>query len=216
MGCHVILGVAAAHPVQRCCKVVLALGGAGDEAGPLIDIGVVGIGEFFFGLGNERSGVNGVEDLLRIEGYADDVDGAEPVLDFLFRAFADVYQKFGTEELILLVLVEGAEIPGLAVLVYPGELLRDETAQGGDSLLPVQDFVAVFAHLGEIDEAQRVAASDALDDIDFLFAAVFCIEIVALEFRLDGQSPGEPVQALAFVFVVLESLADVADGPVLI
>ena len=53
-----------------------------------------------------------------------------------------------------------------------------------------------------------------MNDVDLFFAAVLGVEVVPLEFGLDGQSARKAVEALAFVFIVLESLADIADGPV--
>ena len=61
---HVVFRVPLAHPVQGCSQIILSLGRSRDKTTPFVDIGIIGIGELFFRLGDERTGINGIECLL--------------------------------------------------------------------------------------------------------------------------------------------------------
>ena len=105
MGRHVFFDHAPADPVQRRSQVILPLGGAGDEAAPLVDVSVVGIAELLLSFGNKRTGIHGIERLLYVERDAHDVDGTEPIFDFLLCTLTDIDEQLCIEELLLLILV---------------------------------------------------------------------------------------------------------------
>ena len=80
--------------------------------------------------------------------------------------------------------------------------------------MAVKHLVAVLIGPDEIEEAERVAIEDGLDDIYFLPAAIVGVKVVPLVFRLNDQFPGETIKTFTFMGVVDETFADVADGPV--
>ena len=187
----------------------------GSSVAPLHHLAVVRVRELLLRRSDEWTGVHGVQDLLGVQRQAGDVDGPKPVLDFPFSALAHIDEERRSKNLRLKVLVHGREIPRPSGLVDPSELLREVAPQGGDALLAVEHLVTTVGGLGEIDQAERIAVQDGPDHVYLPLASVLGVQVVALILRLDGQLAGKAVQAFSLVFIILEPLADIADGPVL-
>ena len=214
MGRHILFHVPFAHPFQRRGQIVLPLSRTGNEATPLVDIGIVGVGKLLLGLGHERPRIHRIQSFLIVQRNADDIDGPEPVLDFLFRTLTDIDKEFRIQKLLLFIRIKGRKIPGPTVGVDPGELLRKETPQRGNPLLSVQHLVPVLPHFGEVDKAEGIPVPHTLHHVHLFLTAVLGIQIMPLKLRLNGKPPRKAIQALPFVFIILESLADIADTPV--
>ena len=169
---QVLLGVAAAHPVEGRGQVVLTFRAAGHIVAPLHHLAVVRVRELLLRRGDERTGVHSIQDLLGVQRQAGDVDGPEPVLDLPFSALAHIDKERRSKNLRLKVLVHGREIPRPSGLVDPSKLLREESPQGGDALLSVEHLVATLGGLGEVDQAERVSAQDGPNYVHLPLAAV--------------------------------------------
>ncbi len=75
------------------------------------------------------------------------------------------------------------------------------------SNLSLADFV-------EIDQPERVALEQRVDDRLLFLAAAIRIDIVALVLRLDGELSAQPEQAFALQLIVHKPGTDVGDGDV--
>ena len=145
-----------------------------------------------------------------VQGYAGDVDRLKPGLDFGFSASADVDQDFRVQDEVLLILGEAREIHWHLFVIDDCELPLHEAAKTGDALLAIEDFELAVGGLVEVDETQRVALQERVNDRSI--ATLLGIDVIALVLRLNGQLAGETIETLAFELVVGEVLDDVADG----
>ena len=78
--------------------------------------------------------------------------------------------------------------------------------------MAVQNLKSLPHHV-EVDEADRVALEERVDDGGVLLAVT--INVVALVLRLDDEPASEAKQTLTFELVVDEALDDLVDGVVL-
>src|SRR5699024_3512103 len=174
-----------------------------------------GVRELALSRGYKRAGVDGVAQLLGVQGNSGDVDGSEPLLDLGLGARADVHEQLGAQDHVLLLLRQRRE-GLLAAVDDDGQLDGDEAADGGDALLAVEHLQVILAvveasgDIGEIDQAERVALEHRLDDGHVLLAVA--VDVVALVLGLDGQGAVETVEALALELVVDKALGNVVDG----
>ena len=112
----------------------------------------------------------------------------------------------GLQDLLLLVLRQRRE--GLLLAVdLDRELAGHEAADARDALLAVEHLEHVVVDV-EVDQPERVALQQRVDDGDVLLAVV--VDVVALVLRLDDELAGQAEQTLALELVVDEALEDLA------
>ena len=148
-----------------------------------------------------------------VQRHASDVDGLKPGLDLGFSTGADVDQDFRVQDEVLLILGQAREVHRHLLVIDDRELPLYEATKAGDALLAVEDFELAVGGLVEVDQAQRIALEERVNDRSI--ATLLGVDVVALVLRLDRELAGEAVETLALEFVIGEALNDVADGVVL-
>ena len=152
---HVAADVALAHPIQRPLQKILPVGASLDVGAPLLNVRVLAVAELFFGLGDERAGVDSVQKLLLVEWHASDVDCFEPLLDLGLRPLALVDQQLRVLDSLLLISGEAVEVLRVGA-VHDGKLVRDEPPDASNALLTVEHLEPVRRDLVEVDQPERI------------------------------------------------------------
>src|SRR5436309_9557499 len=183
MSAHVAANVALAHPVQRTLQELLPVRAALDVSAPLLDVRVLAIAELSLRKRHERSGVDGIQELLGVERHTSDVDSLKPLLDLALRALALVDQQFRAPNLGLLVGGQAVEVLRVTV-IHDRELVCNEPPDTGDPLLAVQYFELVVTDFVEVDQPERIPFEQRFDDRRLFLATAVGIDVVALVLRL--------------------------------
>ena len=95
--------------------------------------------------------------LLLDERNARDVDRLEPLLDLGLRALADVDRQLRSENPLLFLSVESVKIVRHPFCVHDRKFAAHEPPKARDSLLSVENLVAILTNLHEVYEPERIS-----------------------------------------------------------
>ena len=196
---HILSDFPLAHPVQGGGEEVLTLHIPPDVVLPLLDAGVAAIAEDLASCGHEGTRVDRIQQLLIIERDAGDIDRLKPLADLALRPLAYIDKEWGLQDLPLLILCQSAKGKGdLIRSEVDAKLSIDKPPQRGNPLLTVQHLQLTVLPLVEVDQPDRIALEDRLDDRKILLAVT--VDIVALVLRLyqkfsKGVVPGSGIPA---------------------
>ncbi len=204
---HVGTDIALADPIKRALEIVLPVGAALDVSAPLLDVGVLAVAELGLCQRDKGARIDRVQKFLGLERNARDVDGLKPLLDLGFSALTDVNEHFGGEDYVLLILWKAIEGLGVAA-IHDREFVCDEPPDARNALLAVQNLELIFGDLVEVNQPQRIALQEGLNDRLFSFAIVFRIDVVALILWLDGELASQTEQPFALELIINEALTE--------
>lgn len=85
-------------------------------------------------------------------------------------------------------------------LAYDGKLVGDEAADAGDPLLAVEHLEHVRADLVEVDQSERVALQERLNDRLLALLAALGVDVVPLILRLNREFP----RVMAATWILIE------------
>ena len=134
--------------------------------------------EVVLGIGQPRSCISSVQQLLRSQHLTGDVDALEPFQFLGFGAFTDIHGQLVVQNFLFFLICQVLEELVVAV-DFDGEILVDILCNGNCPLLSIENLVGIWTGLGPVHEVQRESVHYRINDGCTLFIGEAKISLVA-------------------------------------